>query len=544
MELVELDPRRLAARLRLHHALHRRLVAGAPGVGERRPVDAPALRRRQRLALANDRAAPVDDGAEDVEHERADGAAVRGGQAHRFAPRQGRTARRARRRDRDAAATRAPLRSTTGASRAASVRSVGRRPGAALRPGGVERLAQRRERAGDDAGPVRRRLALHPVAAAAAEVLDREQAQQRRLDHRVERGRVPGDERAAGAAHEVDAARQPGAAERAEDAAGDQAAAERQAAAQQVGLEADQRAGDRAAPHRRLRLVEAQAQVVAGGEPLADLALGGAAEAVQREQLARVGAHLVVEASGERRAARPPPAPARRCRCRSPRRPGAGARARRRRRAASRSSSRSAPGWRRSPARRRRRSRRDARATRRAGAPSPAAWPRAAPPRRRANSVSSCTQQRANASSGSTARTCGVRRRGWRASAPPRRLRRRRARGAPSWLSEHDDRLADPAEQLHLGLHVAGRLDLFGRVDEVEQRRRLRRACCGSPAGWPRTGGPSSGPRPRSGSGRSDARPGAAGARGGRCRRSRACPTAAGGRRRSSRPARARRRTR
>jgi hypothetical protein len=67
------------------HALHRRLVAGAPGVGERRPVDVDALRCRERGAVADDPGAPVDDGAEHVEDECAHarrGGGGRSGSAH------------------------------------------------------------------------------------------------------------------------------------------------------------------------------------------------------------------------------------------------------------------------------------------------------------------------------------------------------------------------------------------------------------------------------------------------------------------------------
>ena len=55
------------------HFLHRRLVFVAPCIGERRPVERDALRRQQRLGLARDRAAPVDQGAEHVEDQRLDG---------------------------------------------------------------------------------------------------------------------------------------------------------------------------------------------------------------------------------------------------------------------------------------------------------------------------------------------------------------------------------------------------------------------------------------------------------------------------------------
>src|SRR6185295_2729053 len=115
--------------------------------------------------------------------------------------------------------------------------------GYAFAPRRRERLAERCQRRLDDVLPVRRRFALRPVAAAAAEVRHREVAQQRSVDERIERLRLPGDERALGATDEVDAASQPGAAERAEDAAGDEPAAEREAAAQDVGLQPHERAG-------------------------------------------------------------------------------------------------------------------------------------------------------------------------------------------------------------------------------------------------------------------------------------------------------------
>ena len=49
------------------HPAHRRLVAGAPGIGQRWPVGGQAEAGLQRLALADQRAAPIDHGAEDVE---------------------------------------------------------------------------------------------------------------------------------------------------------------------------------------------------------------------------------------------------------------------------------------------------------------------------------------------------------------------------------------------------------------------------------------------------------------------------------------------
>ena len=64
VEVVERGPREVAS----PHAVHGGGVAGAPGVGEAAPVDV----RGDALALADDAAPPVDDGAEDVEGEGAD----------------------------------------------------------------------------------------------------------------------------------------------------------------------------------------------------------------------------------------------------------------------------------------------------------------------------------------------------------------------------------------------------------------------------------------------------------------------------------------
>src|SRR5690242_9094463 len=65
MQLVDVGPALLAA----HHAVHRRAVARAPGVGERRPIGFDSLARAEQLAFADDRRAPVDYCAEDVEYE-------------------------------------------------------------------------------------------------------------------------------------------------------------------------------------------------------------------------------------------------------------------------------------------------------------------------------------------------------------------------------------------------------------------------------------------------------------------------------------------
>src|SRR3989441_1776292 len=68
VKLIDVRPGQLA----LAHAVHGRVVARAPGVGELRPVDAQAFLLRQQLAFADDGAPPVDDGAEDIESQRLD----------------------------------------------------------------------------------------------------------------------------------------------------------------------------------------------------------------------------------------------------------------------------------------------------------------------------------------------------------------------------------------------------------------------------------------------------------------------------------------
>ena len=51
----------------LAHRRHRRLVAGAPGIGESRAIDLEAPGCAERLAFTDHRSAPVDHGAEHVE---------------------------------------------------------------------------------------------------------------------------------------------------------------------------------------------------------------------------------------------------------------------------------------------------------------------------------------------------------------------------------------------------------------------------------------------------------------------------------------------
>src|SRR5579864_4078114 len=54
------------------HVVHCRLILGAPGVREREPVDRDAERGQDRPRVPRDRAAPVDQRAEDVEKKRLD----------------------------------------------------------------------------------------------------------------------------------------------------------------------------------------------------------------------------------------------------------------------------------------------------------------------------------------------------------------------------------------------------------------------------------------------------------------------------------------
>ncbi len=65
---VELAERDAAAA----HLLHRRLVLVPPGIGEGKPVELVAGRRKNALGLARDAAAPIDHGAEDIEEQRLD----------------------------------------------------------------------------------------------------------------------------------------------------------------------------------------------------------------------------------------------------------------------------------------------------------------------------------------------------------------------------------------------------------------------------------------------------------------------------------------
>ena len=106
----------------------------------------------------------------------------------------------------------------------------------------------------------------------------------------------------------------------------------------------------------------------------------------------------------------------------------------------------------------------------------------------------SWTQQRAKASSGSTARSRRARAQAG-ASAPSRR-RRAIARRA-ELVQQHDDRLAGPRQQLQSRRDVAGSLGRLGRVDQVEHHVGLVAHVLQRLLAATRTGGRASGPRPR-----------------------------------------------
>jgi hypothetical protein len=68
VQCVELGERNRTAA----HVLHRRLVARTPGVGKALAVERRAVGRKRRTGLAGYAAAPIDQGAEDVEDQRLD----------------------------------------------------------------------------------------------------------------------------------------------------------------------------------------------------------------------------------------------------------------------------------------------------------------------------------------------------------------------------------------------------------------------------------------------------------------------------------------
>ncbi|MNC86677.1 hypothetical protein D3C83_23510 [compost metagenome] len=69
VQRVEIGPRQFAGA----HPVHRRRIGAAPLIGELLPVDTgDALARAERLAVGRHRAAPIDDGAEDIVNQRLD----------------------------------------------------------------------------------------------------------------------------------------------------------------------------------------------------------------------------------------------------------------------------------------------------------------------------------------------------------------------------------------------------------------------------------------------------------------------------------------
>ena len=346
-----------------------------------------------------------------------------------------------------------------------------------------------------------------------------------------------------GAAHEVDAARQPGRAERAEQPAGEQAAAERQAAAQQIGLEADQRAADDAAPERRLAFVHAQPHLVVGGQPRQDRRprrclrgrAGGSAPACRRaprRRAARASASCACATGVRSPLPRPIRAPALRSRARSPPASGSGTAA---------SAVRDRPSAIACIA--------ASKTSRCAPLPGGAQAPHPRPPLAVERLLDGAEQRRllhpaAGEGVERQHRAHGRMRRQVRA--PARQLgglERRRA-GRAELVEQHDHRLADPGQQLHLGRDVAGRLRRLGGVDEVEHHVGLvAQVAHRLLAGPERPVAPAvpdlaQEPADRAATTAAGASPGA------RCRRSPACPRAAAARPRAWRSSSAPRRTR
>src|SRR5262249_22911201 len=73
MQRVEMSPWLLA----VAHAVHRRVIARAPGIGELRGIELDALRARDAGDFSTYAGAPVDHGAEHVEHQRLNGFELR-----------------------------------------------------------------------------------------------------------------------------------------------------------------------------------------------------------------------------------------------------------------------------------------------------------------------------------------------------------------------------------------------------------------------------------------------------------------------------------
>ena len=285
-----------------------------------------------------------------------------------------------------------------------------------------------------------RRVLRHPRAAAAAVVRDRQIAQQRTGEQRVEHASIPAHLGLRHAAYHVDAARRAGCSERADDAAGEQAAAERQAAAGDVGLQSRERTGDDAAPYRGAAFIDRRADRVVARQLGQHLLAGAAVQTVQLDQHIGGTLDVVVQAFGQLRHR----TPLRRIRggvvVAQPQRT-AQARADAAHRAAPAVGlhrlhvERGAPqavgelGHRFAPAFEL------ALAPRRAaGARTRRAAPSASSGATAAQSTSSCTQQRAKASSGSTRvhATCAAQ---LLAPARSRAASSSRGRGGPSWFS-------------------------------------------------------------------------------------------------------------
>ncbi len=265
----------------------------------------------------------------------------------------------------------------------------------------------RHQRVRDHLAPMRRRFALGPLAAAASEVRHRQVAQQRGLDHRAHAPRRSSRPRRGPPPRITLMPRARPAPPSAPSSPPASAPPPNVRPPRgEIGLEAGQRAAEQAPQHRGRAFVDTFAHLELRSHTGQDLALCLALEPVQRQQLGGARAHVVVEPRGQRRArlldgvvgvgraaeqrAEPADQPldrigeaSRSLRCAGGRTP-------------------CAPDPARAPPSRARRWPRASAARRRTVAPSPRAPCHSSAACTARSSASSCTQQRAKASIGST----------------------------------------------------------------------------------------------------------------------------------------------
>ena len=140
---------------------------------------------------------------------------------------------------------------------------------------------------------------LRPFTPAPAVVGHGQIGQQGRLDQPVHHGIGPGDGDGVDAAHHVVAPGQAGTAQGAQDAAGDHAASQGEAPGQQVGLQTRQCAGDQTAHDGRMAFIEVLGHVVVIGHAAEHLVGGVTHQPVGFDQLVGGLADGGVEALGQ-----------------------------------------------------------------------------------------------------------------------------------------------------------------------------------------------------------------------------------------------------